>query len=177
MRRDNVSASMGVGRSIAALALSLGLASAAAAATPPSETAQVLVQGFSFQPPAVAIVTEGSVTWTVGTDPEQHTVTPREPGAFEGSDQLFTGDTFTVTFNRAGSIEYFCSLHPNMVGTVEVSVPESTVAPIPPTAPTASPPPSELPSASETAPDLTLVVVAAAAAVVALVVLLTRRRA
>ena len=167
---------MRVGSGVAAFALVVGLASAAAAATPPPETAHVLVQAFSFQPPAVTIGAGGAVTWTVGTDPEQHTVTPREPGAFEGSNQLFTGDTFTVTFDRAGSFEYFCSLHPNMVASVEVTIPEATQPPSPTTAPTPTPPPAAVPSASETAPDLTLVVVAAAA-VLAVVVLLARRRA
>ena len=168
---------MRVGSGVAAFALVTGLASAAAAATPPPETAHVLVQAFSFQPPAVTIAGGGAVSWTVGTDPEQHTVTPREPGAFEGSSQLFTGDTFTVTFDRAGSFEYFCSLHPNMVATVEVTIPEATPPPSPTTAPTATPPPREAPAAGEPAPDLTLVVVAAAAAVLALLVLLARRRA
>lgn len=167
---------MRVGSGVAGFALVLGLASAAAAATPPPETAQVLVQNFSFQPPAVTIAMDGTVTWTVGTDPEQHTVTPREPGAFEGSSQLFTGDTFTVTFEQPGAFEYFCSLHPNMVGTVEVTIPESTPPPSPTTAPT--PPPSEIPPAGETGPDATLIVVAAAVALgaIAMLVLLARRR-
>ncbi|MDQ2965661.1 MAG: hypothetical protein M3R57_07410, partial [Chloroflexota bacterium] len=97
---------------IAGLALVLSLASIASGATPPTADANVLVQGFSFQPPEVTIAAGGSVTWTVGSDTEQHTVTPREAGAFEGSSQLFTGDTFTVTFDQPGTVEYFCSVHP-----------------------------------------------------------------
>lgn len=165
---------------VGAVVLSLGLAIAAFAATPPADTAAVLVQGFSFQPPAVSIVAGGSVTWTVGTDPEQHTVTPREQGAFEGSGQLFTGDTFTVTFDQPGVVEYFCSLHPNMVGTVEVAAAATaTPATLPTASPAVSSEPGEPPPAGDTAPNPTLLVVAAVLGlgVIALLALFARRRA
>ena len=179
---DDVWGDMRAIGSLAGLALILGLASPASGAIP-AETADVLVQNFSFQPSAVSIVAGGSVTWTIGTDPEQHTVTPRQAGAFEGSDPLFTGDTFTVTFNEPGTVEYFCTFHPTMVGTVEVSAPESTPSPTPaavPTAlPTASPGAGEPPPAAETASGSTLLVVAAVVglAAVALAIWLARRRA
>lgn len=165
---------------LAAAALILLLVSPAAGAVP-SPTAAVLVQGFSFQPPAVSIVAGGSVTWTIGTDPEQHTVTPREQGAFEGSGQLFTGDTFTVTFDQPAVVEYFCSLHPNMVGTVEVAAPAATATPgaLPTASPTVSSEPAEPAPTGETAPDPTLLVLAAVVGlgVIALLALLARRRA
>lgn len=166
--------------SLAALVLIVGLASPAAGAVP-SPTAAVLVQDFSFQPPAVSIVAGGSVTWTLGTDPEQHTVTPREAGAFEGSGQLFTGDTFTVTFEQPGTIEYFCTLHPAMVGTVEVSAPAATATPaaLPTQSPASSPAVGEPGPAGQPASDLTLLVVAAVLGLglIALLALLARRRA
>jgi plastocyanin len=172
---------MRAGSAVAALGLILGLVSTASGATPPAETAAVLVQGFSFQPPEVTIAAGGNVTWTVGTDPEQHTVTPREAGAFEGSGQLFTGDTFTVTFEDAATVEYFCSLHPNMVGTVEVSVPATPAASVPTGAPTPTPSPgAAAPSpTAETGAGAPLLVVAAVVGLglVALVAWLARRRA
>jgi plastocyanin len=165
-------------RCLAALALILSVSSPASGATPPAETADVLVQGFSFQPPAVNIVAGGSVTWTVGTDPEQHTVTPREPGAFEGSGHLFTGDTFTVTLDQPGTVEYFCSLHPTMVGTVEVSVPPTPAASVLAPAPTASPVASVPPSAGEAGPGPPLLIAAIVVGLVAVALFawLARRR-
>jgi plastocyanin len=170
---------MRVGSGVAGCALVLGLTMTALGATPPAAEADVLVQGFSFQPPEVTIAAGGSVTWTVGSDPEQHTVTPREAGAFTGSGQLFTGDTFTVTLDDPGTVEYFCSLHPNMVGTVEVSVPPTPVASVPTRTPTPSQLPVVPPPAVKTASDVTLLVVAAAVGlgVIALVVWVARRRA
>ena len=169
---------MRIGTTLAALAPILGLASAVSAATAPAETA-VLVQNFSFQPPAVTIAAGGSVTWTVGSDPEQHTVTPREPGAFEGSGQLFTGDTFTVTFEQPGTVEYFCSLHPTMVGSVEVSVAPTPVASGPAPAPAASPVASAPTPAGEASPgpQLLIAAVVVGLGLVGLGLWLARRRA
>jgi plastocyanin len=168
-------------QSLVALALMLGLASSASGATAPAETADVLVQNFSFQPPAVTIVAGGSVTWTVGSDPEQHTVTPREPETFEGSGQLFTGAMFTVTFQRPGTIEYFCSFHPTMVGTVAVSAPTGTPtpAPVPAPSPPASPAAGELPPAGKTPSGVPSLVFAAIVglAAVAVGIWFARRRA
>jgi plastocyanin len=171
---------MRAGSAVGVALLSLALATTAFAATPPDETAAVLVQGFSFQPPAVSIVAGGSVTWTVGTDPEQHTVTPREPGAFEGSGQLFTGDAFTVTFEQPGMIEYFCSLHPTMVGTVEVAAPAATTTPaaLPTASPRSSPGDGEPAPSGEPAagPTLLIVAVALGLGLFGLLALVARRR-
>ena len=41
-------------------------------------------------------------------------------GGFRSSGALSPGDTFTVTFTKAGSYPFACVLHPQMVGTVEV---------------------------------------------------------
>ena len=41
-------------------------------------------------------------------------------GGFRSSGALSAGDTFTVTFTKAGSYPFACVLHPQMVGTVEV---------------------------------------------------------
>jgi plastocyanin len=155
------------------------MASTAFGAIPPTQTAAVLVQGFSFQPPEVAIEAGGSVTWTDGTDPDQHTITPREAGTFQGSDPLFTGDTFTVTFEQPGTIEYFCSFHPTMVGTVQVAALSTPVASVPAPAPTASPVASVPPPAGDGGPGPQLVIAATVVGLglVALGIWLTRRRA
>jgi plastocyanin len=177
---------MRVGSIVAALALILGVAWTASAATPPAAEADVLVERFSFQPPEVTVASGGSVTWTIGSDPEQHTVTPREAGTFEGSGQLFTGDTFTVTFDQPGRFEYFCSLHPNMVGAVEVLLPATPAASAPTRTPAATaeaspgaragaaqPPPAAEPGSGL---PLLAVVTTLGLAVAALVAWLARRR-
>ena len=42
-------------------------------------------------------------------------------GGFHSSGVIGEGETFTVTFTKAGTYPYACVLHPQMVGTVEVS--------------------------------------------------------
>jgi plastocyanin len=58
-----------------------------------------------------------TVTWT-NDDGVNHTVTS-DQGAFD-SGPLATGQTFSQTFNQAGTFTYHCTIHPSMQGTVVV---------------------------------------------------------
>ena len=150
-----------------------GSAGGVLAAEAAPEGAAVLVEDYVFQPALITFRAGGTVTWTLGTDPEQHTVTPRDAAAFDDSGQLSEGDTYEVTFDRPGTFEYLCTLHPTMVGSVTVealAAPSATVAPsvaaTPPvgTPVASSPGPAAAPSSESTA----AVPIALAAAVIAL---------
>jgi plastocyanin len=81
-------------------------------------SAEVAVANFAFGP-AVLTVTPGTrVTWT-NRDTSPHTVTSRD-GRFTSSEGMDTGDAFSFVFDQPGTYEYFCSLHPMMVGKVIV---------------------------------------------------------
>ena len=81
-------------------------------------SAEVRVDNFSFSP-AMLIVTVGTtVTWVNGDD-IPHTIVANNR-AFR-SKTLDTEDQFSFTFSTAGEFEYFCSLHPHMVGKIIVS--------------------------------------------------------
>ena len=58
-----------------------------------------------------------TVTWT-NSDSTQHTVTA-DDGSFD-SGVLAQGQTFSHTFDTAGTIAYHCTIHPNMQATVTV---------------------------------------------------------
>jgi plastocyanin len=143
---------------LVALALATTVSTGVAGAEAPV-AADVLVEDFVFQPDAVTIAVGGTVTWTLGADPDQHTITPRDPEQFEDSGQLFEGDTYEVTFDEAGTVDYFCRLHPTMTGTVTIVAapsPTATTAPpetaaTPSTTPTAAVEVSASPSAAQTA--------------------------
>jgi len=70
-------------------------------------------------------VTEGStVTW-LNEDFDPHTVTSGTFGEDDAGDEFDSGymgpqASFSHTFEDTGEFEYFCELHPNMVGTVIV---------------------------------------------------------
>jgi len=63
------------------------------------------------------------VTWTdKGSNP--HSVTAND-GSFDSSPNcpplcLLNGQTFTATFDKAGTVQYHCKIHANMVGTITV---------------------------------------------------------
>ncbi|AFU58116.1 putative blue (type1) copper domain-containing protein [Candidatus Nitrososphaera gargensis Ga9.2] len=82
----------------------------------------------SFDPNPVEASVGDTVTWT-NDDSTPHTVTSgsngQPDGRFDSSPNLNPlmnpGQTFSHTFEEAGEYPYYCALHPNMVGTVNVS--------------------------------------------------------
>jgi len=77
-----------------------------------------------FIPSFVSISAGSTVVW-MNDDTAAHTVTSGSPatgpdGVFDSS-LVMVGASFEVTFDDAGSIDYFCMVHPWMTGTVNVS--------------------------------------------------------
>ncbi len=84
----------------------------------PVLTSDVAISGMAFQPASVQVSVGGTVTWT-NADGVNHTVTSNT-GAFD-SGSLSDGDTYSYTFNTAGTFPYHCSIHPSMHGSVVVT--------------------------------------------------------
>ncbi len=108
--------------------------------TPPPGTATVALAGRAFTPANVTVALNGTVTWN-NNDGRAHTVTA-DGGAFN-SGTLAGGQTFAFSFPAAGSFSYFCELHTEMRGSVQVATAAGAVpsaAPAPP--PSAAPPPA-----------------------------------
>lgn len=72
----------------------------------------------SFSPNPVDVKVGETVTW-INDDSGRHTVTSKN-GVFD-SGMMGKGQSFSFTFDKAGEYPYFCSPHPNMVGTVVVT--------------------------------------------------------
>ena len=75
------------------------------------------IKEFKYAPPRLTVKPGTTVTW-VNHDEEPHTVTSAT-GAFS-SQGLAIDETFTRTFTKVGTYEYFCALHPRMRATVVV---------------------------------------------------------
>jgi plastocyanin len=60
------------------------------------------------------------VTWT-NNDTAAHTATSTD-GVWD-SKILNTGDSFSYTFDEAGTFAYICSLHPKMTAQIVVTAP------------------------------------------------------
>ena len=80
-------------------------------------TTPVTIENFAFVPPAVTIAVGDAVEWT-NKDPVAHTATATDQ-AFD-SGNLNPDQTFTHTFETAGTYDYVCTYHPYMKGTVTV---------------------------------------------------------
>jgi amicyanin len=80
-----------------------------------ADNAQVNIKDFQYQPSTVTISRGDTVTWT-NMDNVLHDVDFKGPG----SPELKKGETYSKTFNDAGSFDYLCSIHPGMKGRVIV---------------------------------------------------------
>ena len=82
------------------------------------EEVAVDIVDFAYEPAEVTVPVGGTVTWT-NQGEEPHTATAQDREALQ-SGTLRNGDTYSQTFDEAGTYEYFCEFHPNMNGTVVV---------------------------------------------------------
>ena len=80
--------------------------------------------GNSYNPNPIEVKVGETVTW-INNDSSRHTVTSSSndnSNTFD-SDILRPGETFSFTFDKEGQYPYFCTLHPNMAGSVVVLLP------------------------------------------------------
>ena len=114
-----VTARLSAGRAVA-IAMLLGplagalLAYGAVAAQEPNEVA---IDNFTFGPKELTVAVETTVKF-VNHDDIPHTVVDKNKGF--RSKALDTDDSFSFTFASAGTFDYFCGLHPQMVGKIIV---------------------------------------------------------
>jgi plastocyanin len=78
---------------------------------------KVEIAEFAYSPEPVVVQVGGKVTWKNDDNPP-HTATA-DDGSFD-TGIIETGKTKSVTFKKAGTFTYYCTVHPFMHGTVEV---------------------------------------------------------
>jgi plastocyanin len=100
-----------LGATVAAVALGVLAGGANAAPVP------VTIEFQSFAPGTLDVLPGDTVTWA-NTSGRRHTVTA-DGGQFDSGD-VFDGGFFTQTLSALGSYPYHCSVHPGMVGEVDV---------------------------------------------------------
>lgn len=83
-----------------------------------TDTVEVQIQNFAFDPTPVMITVGTTVLWT-NLDVAPHTSTSDD--GFWDSGVLTTGQSFAFTFTTVGEFGYFCGVHPAMQGVVQVS--------------------------------------------------------
>jgi plastocyanin len=88
--------------------------------TQPRATADevdITIDNFTFDESTVSVEVGTVVRWT-NNQTVTHTVTS---GDALWDMALSSGATFEFTFDEPGTYPYFCSIHPSMTGTVEVT--------------------------------------------------------
>jgi plastocyanin len=88
-----------------------------AAIAAPGET-HLTIDNFTFKPDTITVPVGTKVVWE-NDDDIPHSIV-ETTGKFHSA-ALDTDDKFGFTFDRAGTFEYFCGLHPHMKGKVVVT--------------------------------------------------------
>ncbi len=78
----------------------------------------VTIDNFFFTPATLTVKAGTTVTWT-NKDDIPHGIGATN-NAFKKSAALDTDESYSFTFTTPGTYQYFCYLHPKMVGTVVV---------------------------------------------------------
>jgi amicyanin len=97
-------------------------ASSAASSTGPVKvvaTNTVSIKNFAFSPATITVKPDTTVTW-VNHDEDAHTVT-FQSNPKVASNPLQGNQSFSHTFQTAGTYSYICSIHPFMHGKVVVA--------------------------------------------------------
>jgi plastocyanin len=81
----------------------------------PVETTGVRIKNAQFSPPVIEVTADATVTWTFDDGPVPHDV---RGAGFQS--EILRGGTFAWKFDTAGTYDYHCSLHDDMVGKVIV---------------------------------------------------------
>lgn len=85
------------------------------------EADTVTIRDFAYSPAAIKVKVGTKVTWT-NQDSVSHTITADEPSSDAPDSQLLSkGESYSFTFNKAGTYNYHCQLHPYMKATVVVT--------------------------------------------------------
>jgi amicyanin len=105
------------------IAAALGAVSAAGVASTvlpamAQKAEAISIDNFTFNPPTLRVKAGTTVTWT-NKDDIPHGIASSS-NAFTRSQALDTDDKFSFTFTKPGTYQYFCYIHPHMVGSVVV---------------------------------------------------------
>jgi len=98
----------------------------AAAPPPPAASAssgdevKVTMKDIKYVPEAITAKVDQKIVWENTDGQIPHTVTAGDGADFD-SGNMKAGDTFEYTPTKAGTISYFCEIHPNQKGTITVT--------------------------------------------------------
>ena len=105
--------------SIYIAALFLALTSPVLAGASPSPN-QIDIKECMYSPDTLKVTAGTKVTW-INRDDVPHTIVDSATPKMFHSAALDTNDGYSFAFVKPGTYHYFCTLHPQMVGTIIVA--------------------------------------------------------
>ena len=81
---------------------------------------EIVISEYMFAPETVTVAAGTKLTW-VNHDDVPHTIVDSATPKLFHSGALDTNDSYSFTFSKPGTYKYFCTLHPQMVGTIIVT--------------------------------------------------------
>jgi plastocyanin len=109
---------IGIALSALVFAACSGSSTGGAGSSPVATSTVDQPPSYKFVPAAITVPVGTTVTWT-NNDAVAHTVTASD-GSFD-SGNLAPGDSWSHTFTAAGSFDYRCNYHPDMLAKVIVN--------------------------------------------------------
>lgn len=103
---------------LALLVCSAGAGGAQSARKSKPVTHTVTIDATSYRPATVTLKRGDTVVWE-NKDVIPHTATSKKAGLFD-SGTIAPGGKWKMTFKTEGDVEYFCTFHPTMQGTLRV---------------------------------------------------------
>jgi plastocyanin len=86
----------------------------------PPTSGTIDIKNMMFTPSQITVAKGGTVTWT-NNDTTTHTVVDDLSNVGgPASGDIPAGGTYSFTFNKTGSFQYHCRIHPSMRGTIVV---------------------------------------------------------
>lgn len=95
--------------------IALGITLSAAPAW--TQDQAINITGYAFSPQKLTVTVGTKLTWT-NRDQEPHSVMEQDKKFHSAA--LDTDDSYSFTFTQPGTYHYFCTLHPQMTGTITV---------------------------------------------------------
>ncbi len=86
----------------------------------PVAVQKISIADMAFSPKEITVKKGTKVTWT-NSDGVNHDVRETDGKTGPNSQALSQGQSYSFTYNETGTFKYFCSIHPEMTGTVTVT--------------------------------------------------------
>ena len=94
---------------------------ATAAAPPPSGPVKIVMKTLAFEPAATHARVGQTVQWTNEDNVFHNVIYVNGPKFKSSPPHLRNGESYSIVPTQAGTINYFCSIHPWMKGSIVVT--------------------------------------------------------